>query len=64
MIDHIELDIPDTAAERVDRELCAKLRAIHCEIMIEFDKIDQNQEWHYALKGVTVKYKPSFRAPK
>ena len=57
MIDHIDLDIPDTAEERANHKLCAKLRAIHREIMIEFAKIDKSREWSYTLKGVTVRYK-------
>jgi hypothetical protein len=54
----IELDIPDTAEERANRKFCAKLRAIHHEIMSEFNKIDKSREWSYSLKGVTVRYKP------
>ncbi len=41
-----------------DRRLCAKLREIHREIMIEFEKIDKSKSWTYSLKGVTVKYDP------
>ena len=35
---------------------CAKLLAIHREIMVEFNKIDKNRDWTYSLKGVTVQY--------
>ena len=41
-----------------DNKLCAKLRAIHREIMVEFEKIDKSKEWTYSLKGVTIKYNP------
>jgi hypothetical protein len=51
----VELDIPDTAAMRALR---TKLRDIHREIMIEFEKIDKTKEWTYSLKGITVKYDP------
>ena len=46
----------------IDRRFCAKLRAIHREIRIEFDKQDPRFEWSYSLKGVTVKYQPPKKA--
>ena len=41
-----------------NQRFCAKLRVIHREIMIEFEKIDKRREWSYSLKGVTVHYDP------